>query len=379
MRILIYSPPHYRAVDQQSVMELFVGMGHEVFLLTQMPEGDLHKNAAKLGVKTFSANMIKNTGIGAYIKNTRYLITFIKRQKIDIVFAHLQNAGFIAGLASYFVRFRLFYVRHNTDEHKLPRNRNAIVLNWLTNKIVPKIIAISGLVERYLINIERINPNKVIRINLGYNFNEYLKTDRTGNAGEIRVQFGCSMLVVSIARLIPVKRHLLMFEVIKQLVENDGLDLKLVCLSDGYYRGHLQEYIDKNGLGNRITLLGAKKNVFDYFEAADVFLHLSETEASNNAAKEAGYCRKPSIVCREVGDFDDYIIHGENGYLVDKKKPVPPAVEILKDLYNHPEKLKELGENIHQKIIGEFSIENVKPIYQEILSERYDEAIKNPK
>ncbi|MEI9806538.1 MAG: glycosyltransferase family 4 protein [Bacteroidota bacterium] len=368
MRILIYSPPSNRAVDQQSVMELLINMGHDVYLLTQLPEGDLHKNAAKLGVKTFSAGMKNNAGLKAYYKNTRHLIRFIKEHKIAFVFAHLQGAGLAAGIAKYFTKFRLVYVRHNADEHKLPVNRNAIMVNWLVNKLSPRIIAISGLVERYLINIEKIRPSKILRINLGYNFEEYLKTDRTGNAAEIRQQFPARMLIISVARLIPVKRHLLMFETIKELLKQE-LDVKLVCLSEGSFRGQLQEYIDKNGLGNNVFLLGAKRNVFDYFEAGDLFLHLSGTEASNNAAKEAGYCKRPAIVCKGVGDFEDYIENGINGYLVDKDNAANEAAEILKDLYHHPEKLKVLGDNIRKKVIDEFDIQNVRPLYERLLAE----------
>lgn len=368
MRILIYSPPSNRAVDQQSVMQLLIGMGHEVYLLTQLPEGDLHRNAAKLGVKTFSAGMQNNLGISAYYKNTRYLIRFVRDHKIEFVFAHLQGAGLAACIARYFTKFKLVYVRHNTDEHKLPVNRNAIFVNWLVNTLAPKIIAISGIVERYLVNIEKISPSKVIRINLGYNFEEYLKTDRTGNAAEIRQEFPARMLVISVARLIPVKRHLLMFETVKELLKRQ-LDVKLVCLSGGSFRDQLQEYIDKNDLGKHIFLLGPRTNVFDYFEAGDLFLHLSGTEASNNAAKEAGYCRRPAVVCRGVGDFEDYIEDGINGYLVDKDNPTPQAIEILDDLYHHPEKLKILGDNIRKKVIDEFDIQNVKPLYERLLAE----------
>jgi glycosyltransferase involved in cell wall biosynthesis len=328
----------------------------------------LHKNAASLGVKTFSAGMTNNTGLSAYFKNTRFLIRFIKKNKIEFVFAHLQGAGLAAGIARYFTKFKLVYVRHNTDEHKLPVNRKAAMVNKLANRLAPKIIAISGIVERYLINVEKINPAKLLRINLGYNFNEYLKTDRTGNAPDIRREYPARMLLISVARLIPVKRHLLMFEVVKELLK-EQMDIKLVCLSEGTFRDQLQAYIDTNNLGDYIFLLGAKRNVLDYFEAGDLFLHLSGTEASNNAAKEAGYCSRLSIVCKGVGDFEDYIEDGVTGYLVDKDNPVDQSIAILRDLYNHPDKLKKMGDSIRKKVIDEFDIQNVKPLYEKLLAE----------
>ena len=367
MRILIYLPPNSRAVDQQSVMELFIKMGHEVYLLTQMPEGDLHKNVARFGVKTFSAGMNHNTGINSYFRNIRYLRQFIREHKIEVVFAHLQGAGIVSGIVRKFSRFRLFYIRHNTDEHRLQKSKNAAVLNWLANKLAPCIIAPSEKVYRYITEVERVDRSRIVRINYGYNFSQYMESDRTGVAASIRQQFACKMLVISVARLIPVKRHLLMFQVLNRLVQG-GMDIKMICLGNGPALEELQEFIKQEELQKNIFLLGAKKNVFDYLEAADVFFHLSLSEASNSAVKEAGYCKKTAIVCSDVGDFDEYVKNNINGFILNKESPGEAAEKAFIQLYNSPEKIKSLGESIYQTIIAEFDIENVRNRYQQILT-----------
>ncbi|HEY6504866.1 MAG TPA: glycosyltransferase family 4 protein [Chitinophagaceae bacterium] len=365
-RILIYLPPNARAVDQQSVMELFDQRGYEVYLLSHLAKGDLHKNVEQYHVNTNGIGSIAH-GVEGYWRHVRYLVRFIKQHKIDVVFAHLQSAGLIAGIARRFTPFTLFYIRHNTDEHKLEGSRNAVIVNWLTNKVVSTIIAISNKVSRYLIQTEKVDPSRIVRINLGYNFATYIHTDRKGVAGDIRREYPCKLLLLSVARLIPVKRQMLAFETVKKLVEA-GLDVKLLCLSEGPYRPVLEAYIKDNDLQNHIYMIGAKTNVIDYMEATDLFLHLSESEASSNAVKETGYCRKTAIVCTDVGDFDDYIVNDKNGFLVDKTDPVPAAVEILKDLYANPYKLKTLGDNLYTTIMREFSIENVAPLYDKLLA-----------
>lgn len=366
MRILIYLPPNGRAVDQQSVMELFIKLGHEVFLLTHLQEGALHKAARTLGVKTFSSDVKASRGILTYLKQTRFLAKFIKRHKIEIVFAHLQAAGLAAGLARKLTTFRLFYIRHNTDEHKLQANRNAIVINWLTNKVTSTIIAPSDKVYNYITQEEGISPSRVVRLNYGYNFDQYLQTDREGHAGAIREQFNCQMLIISVARLIPAKRHLLMFDVVKQVRET-GRDVKMICLSEGNLKLVLEQYIADNKLKETIFLLGNKTAVLDYLEASTVFFHLSETEASNSAVKEAGLCKIPVIVCSDVGDFDDYIIDEVNGFLTSKKDPVPRSVEIITKLYDQPGLASAIGSKFHETILREFSIENVARQYEELL------------
>lgn len=365
MRILIYTPTNSRAVDLQSVMELFCQMGHEVHLLSQLPEGALHKNVQQFGVRTHSYK-IGVTGFAGYFKHARHLAWFIRQHKIDCVFAHLQAAGLAAGIARKWVKFTYYYVRHNTDEHKLQKSRNASIINFLTNKLAKKIIAPSEKVYNYLVSEEKISKSRLVRINYGYNFSQYLQSDRQGDAAAIRSQFPCRMLVISVARLIPVKRHQVMFDVIRRLKE-EGADIKMICLSDGPSKESLDQYIREQSLQDCVFLLGAKPNVFDYLEAADVFFHLSETEASNSAVKEAGYCRRTSIVCNDVGDFDDYIQDGVNGFIASKKDPAEQSVAALTKLYNEPGELTRMGDNLHRTIITEFSIENVAPLYKSIL------------
>jgi glycosyltransferase involved in cell wall biosynthesis len=366
MKILIYAPSNARAVDLQSVMELFVKMGHAVYLLTHLPEGDLHRNVQRFGVATFSCNM-PSTGIRAYYKHVRFLSNFVRSHKIEVVFAHLQTAGLVASLSRLVTKFKLFYVRHNTDEHKLQKNRNATIVNWLSVRLAPKVIVPSKKVYQYITGIEKVEPKRVIRINYGYNFSQYFQTDRTGNKEAIKLRYPCRLLVVSVARLIPVKRHLLMFETIRRMLQN-GMDVKLICLSDGPYRAALEQYIEKNELGRHVFLLGNQKNVLDYLEASDIFLHLSESEASNSALKEAGLCKKTVVACRDVGDFEDYIVSGVNGFIVDKSDPVESSVKILTDCYNNPVCLKKLGESLYNTITREFSIDNVLPVYDKLLN-----------
>lgn len=367
MRILVYTPTNSRAVDLQSVMELFMQLGHEVYLLSQLPEGDLHLNVKKYGVKVSGNKDGGRSGILSYYRNYRAVTEFIKQNRIEIVFAHLQGAGLVTGIANLFYRFRLVYVRHNTDEHILQKSWKAGIINWLTNLLAPLIIAPSEKVYRYLIEVEKVKPSKIIRINYGYNFNQYLETDKAGNGEDIRNKYKCNLLLVSVARLLPVKRHLLMFDVVRRL-KNEGMDVKMICLGEGSYRLTLEEYIRTYNLNNEIFLQGNKKNVFDYLEASDIFFHLSASEASNSAVKEAGFCGKTVIVCNDVGDFEDYIKDSINGFIADKNEPVERSFLIIKNLYENQDILKVTGKAIKKTIYDEFDISRVKEKYIELLA-----------
>ena len=364
--ILVYFPYNHRSVEQQSVMELLAKKGHHVFLLTLLPENDLHVYVRRFGIKASASPVEKKNKIISVFANARYLVKFCKQNNIDIILAHQQLCALPVIFALPFLKERTFYIRHNADEDYIKFPVKAWIMNRFINSMLRDIIAPSNVVYQYMLDHEKVNPAKMRRINYGYNFLQYEKADEQ-KAAQIKKEHHCPLLIISIARLVPVKRHSIMFEAIKTLADK-GLDIKMICLGDGYLKDGLQSWIDANKLSDIIFLKGMKQNIFDYFFAADLLFHLSETEASNSVVKEAGFAGKAALVCERVGDFSDYIINGTNGFLVNKEQPLPQAIEVIEKLYNDKNLLLQCGENIHNTILKEFDINNVSLQYDELIN-----------
>lgn len=364
--ILIYFPYNHRTVEQQSVMEMLVGKGHSVFLLTLTSENDLHKIVRQFGVKAFSSPVNKTSGFNIFL-NAKYLVAFCKTNNIQVIIAHQQVAALPLIFARLFIKSKTFYVRHNTDEDYKAHPVKAAIMNRFINAMLPRIVAPSNAVYQYMIEHEKISSKKLLRINYGYNFLQYEKPD-LNKSTQIGETYQSKLLIISVARLVPAKRHSLMFEAVKILV-GKGLDVKLVCLGDGPLKDKLQKSIVANALTDRVFLEGIQPNVLDYLAAGDILLHLSETEASNSAVKEAGLIKKPVIVCEKTGDFEDYIVHGENGFLVKKDNPLPQTVQALEKCYSNKEILTVMGNNLCEMVLKKFDISNV--------SSQYDDLIKN--
>lgn len=367
MNILIYSPNNLRAADQQAQAELLISLGHKVFLLTWLPAGILHQKFEDLGAATASSWHVKGRSIFFFMKQAKYLARFCKKNRINVVFSHLQSNAVVAGMSKFLVKARFFYVRHNSDYFTLNNSAKSSFLNKMANLLSPEIIAISNNVKEELIK-EGVTEKKIHRVNLCYNFNHY-ETERLYNNKVIRNQYQAELVMVCVARLDALKRHTMAFEVTRKLCD-EGYNCKLVCIGEGPYRPELEQWITANDMQKKIILKGFVPNVFDYLEAADMLLLLSYSEASSHAVKEAGICNKPVIVCNQVGDFGDYIIHNENSYLVNKENPVDESVVLLRHLIKHKAELQAAGIKLHDTIEKTFGIENVRKQYEQLLNTR---------
>jgi glycosyltransferase involved in cell wall biosynthesis len=369
MNILIYSPANKRSPDQQAQAELLISMGHNVILLTLAPYGQLHKNFILLGAEAFSSAHKKGRSAFFFLIQALHLIWFCRKHKIDVVFSNLQSNALITGLAKPLIKAKTFYFRHNADYYTLRQSTKHTFINKVANKLSPAIIAISDNVRTELIK-EGVKPDKILRINLCYNFNNYLLKEITGNAEAIRKRSGSGFILLCIARLDALKRHEMAFEIIKKINEM-GYYCSLICIGDGDRRAQLQNWITSNNMHEKIFIEGAVENVSDYIIATNMQLLLSYSEASNQSIKEGAFFKKPAIVCCGVGDFESYIIHNHNSYLVDKENPVLETLKLLSYLIPNKEELVIKGSLLYTTVIKKFSLDNVRPQYQQLLQNFY--------
>lgn len=365
-RILIYTPANIRNVEQQSQGELLIKMGYEVFLLTMAEEGPLHENCRELGIQSYSSHKAGGRNVIFFLNQARFLSRFCKEHKIDYVFSHSQGNAFITGLAHFFIKPQTVYFRHNSDYYALAAPLKYRIINKLANKWSPFIVAPSRKVRVQLIK-EGVAEKRIGDINYCYNFSHYFKNTRNSSE-EIRTKYKSDLLLLMVSRLDPLKRHLMAFEVVKKLVDK-GVDCKLVSIGDGPVRENLQQWITENKMASHIFLESFQPNTSDYYQACDALIHLSYSEASCNVTKEAALCDKPVIVCNDVGDFDEYMVHMENAFVVNKENPVEEAVSLLCAHYLDKSKLTAMGKALHAKIAETFSLNAVEESYQKLFTE----------
>jgi len=220
-------------------------------------------------------------------------------------------------------------------------------------KLAKEIVVPSLEVYNGMIKYEKIKAKKIAIIPYIYDFEKYKKPD-TDEVRSIRNEYATDLLILTASRMIKMKRHALVLPVFKKLLD-EGYSIKVLLLDNGEEKENLQKYVEQNNLGNSIFFLGYRPNITDYLSAADLLVHPSYTEASSSLVKEFGLMKKPVIVCSGVGDFDQYIVNGENGYIVNPPDEAKEFEEHIRFVYHHREESVAAGKRLHERVMELFS------------------------
>lgn len=355
--ILFYAPFNQRSRDTESLMIAFHQQGHRVICLSQQ-EGYLINDFLNAnGVEALSRVVTgKRSGWWYYLRHLLIFVGFCWKRHVDIVYSHLEPANFVAAIGQHFISGKTYICRHHIDEGRLYRFDTDLYYR-ITYRLARRIIVVSNLAKNYMVEQEKIPEQKITHINLAYNFDLYNDPDDS-EVRAIKDQYKAELLLLSACRLTPYKRPELVIQVVKQLIDQ-GIDVKLVLLGKGEMHGQLQAMVSDLGLQNSVYMPGYVCNVLAFMAAADLFLHPSLLDSSCVAIKEAGLVRLPVIVCRGIGDFDDYILHETNGFFVDADKFLKQATEIIVTHFRNKDFLQTLGETLRKSVLERFSIEHV--------------------
>jgi glycosyltransferase involved in cell wall biosynthesis len=359
-RILVFYPSNKRTVQLETTILAIHRRGVEIELLTTCEPGPLHAFLRSQGIPTHAHPISKRWSPLYYVRQISYLARFCRKHGFTTVFSNLQHANFIAAFAQYLVPARVVIFRHHFkfalpgDGIPLKPNRMERIFDRVINRLGRKIVVPSGGVYEGMRAVERADMSRVMVLPYIYDFGQYGRPN-PGAVKSIRSRYPARLTVLMSARLIPFKRHALVFPIIRDLVR-EGLDLRMFVLDEGPERERLEGFVRGHRLEDRIVMLGFRTDFLDYMAASDLLVHPSLTEASSSAVKEMALLGKTAIVCHGVGDFDEYLEHRRNAFLVPRSTDGTEIAAILRDVYSNPDRLEGLGRSLRETVLERFSV-----------------------
>ena len=359
--LLLYYPSNAASEAILSIALAMNKKGYKTILLTTCESGELHKSFQEYDIENYNYSIPKNTFF--IIKQFFFLIRFCRRHNIDYVYSHLQAANFIAVLAQYFISAKVLVCRHHSDYVRLGPSKNARFFDKVIGKLAKNIVAISDRVKREMQENEGVNPNKIIRINNAYDFSLFPPVDKKIK-NQIITNYDLmvkDLVLLNVGRMIPLKRQALLLKLV-YLLKKEGFQIKLLIIGSGQQEKELIKITEDCKITNEVVFTNQVNNIRDYMDCCDLQVHLSESEASNNVVKEFALLGKPSVVCNNVGDFEDYCT-SDNSYLIQKDFNVVDLKSIIVQIINNKEDLERKGEEMRSTVKSIFSIDNVTPKY----------------
>ena len=275
MKVLLYYLSNKGSLSLETALRGYVEHGHEVHLLTTCEPGELHRRAEALGVRTSGYAVPKN-GL-YYARQIDHLVRYCRRERIDVVLSQLQQANFIGVFAERLTAARFYMFRH----HDRPETKKSRILDVIINQMARNIVVLSETNKRIVL-AEGVPEHRIHLVPLMYDFDVSIPSAEAVRA--IRDSHPCELLAVMVSRHVRVKRHILAFQAIEELIARRHR-VKLLVLDDGPERENLERYVRERSLGEHVSFLGYRTDVGNFVAASDVLLHPSELEVSTNIVK----------------------------------------------------------------------------------------------
>ncbi|KAF2076181.1 hypothetical protein CYY_002535 [Polysphondylium violaceum] len=290
---------------------------------------------------------------------TRFLAYLIKSRGFDVVF--LSNSEYGYHYLSY-LRANApgpAYVDYTHSETPKWKNGGYARYSAGAEVLLDRAIFASEHLRQYCHKIGH-NPNKTATVLIGIDSDKY--APKPENRELVRKELGFPdnvLVIVFVARLESEKQPEVFAEVLKR-VDEMGYDFRAISIGDGLLFEDLNATIVKNGLADKVKLLGNIPNsiVSKYVSGSDVFFLPSKVEGISLAIYEAmsqGVC----AVSAKVGGQAE-LVTPDVGYLVIPGTPteVDEYTEIIADLASNLTHVADLGKKSREKILNGFSVKD---------------------
>ena len=306
------------------------------------------------------------------------LISRLRRDPVDVLHAHKFGSNAWGALVSPAARVPIFIAHEHTWSFE-GRPVRKLVDRFLIGRVAEVVVAVSREDRRRMIEIERLDPDKVHFIPNGIPDPE--RGQEAADGASLRRELGIAAdapVIGTVATLRPQKALDLLIEATALLVdEHPGLRVLIAggdVGGDTTLREALTAQARRAGVEENVLMLGLRGDVPAVIDAFDVAVICSDFEGSPLSVMEYMEGAKP-VVATAVGGVPDQVADGDNGLLVpprDSRRLAGAIGELLAD----PELAARMGARGRERRREEFSIDTtvrrIEELYERCLHGRED-------
>ncbi len=295
------------------------------------------------------------------------LISILRRERIELVHAHLPIPGILARLAKRLARVRLVYTEHNVPSRYGTVTR---ALNATTYRLNDAVVAVSREVESRVRAYVRGGRPRVVTIPNAVDPEMF--SEKAASREEICRQFGFpadALIVVNVANLVPKKGHRYLLAAARRVVDQEPR-VRFLLVGLGPLGPGLTKEAHQYGLNGHLVFTGFRADAVALMAAADVFVLASVHEGLPVSLLEAMALGRPAVVTR-VGGIPEVVLPGETAVLVEPMDVSGLSTAILSLLRDSARRTR-MGEMARRHVRGRYGmaqmVRAVEDVYCEVAS-----------
>lgn len=317
----------------------------------------LEERVKKSGLNFFSSQIGNFSFLNPRKKRT--LANFFKKENIDTIYLNASNDIKIGGPAAKEAGVKnIVYMRGLAVPVK-----NSASNRYLFSKVLTHIVPNSFDTRKAFLTKLRplLNENNVPVIYRGINFSEW----DTRPVKKLTFKTNDEIILGNVGRLEKQKGQKHLIDIAKILQEK-GLNFKIVIAGSGPLADELQTLVKKNKLEDKILLIGFQPDVKSFLNAIDIFVFPSLWEGFGNAMVE-GMAEEVVPVAFNLTSNPEIITDGKNGFLIEYPNLSLFAEKIM-FLAKHPRERKAMGELARKTVIKNFDLKKIIADWEQLLA-----------
>ena len=296
------------------------------------------------------------------------LVSFIKRNKIDIIHAHGKSAGIYSRLVKLFAHsVKLIFTFHgfHPGNYKQPVKLLYLLYERLTGRFIDYYINVSKGEQEQCLNNKVFDKSKSTVIYNAITIKKFEDVTKYRLREQLFLP-GKKFITITANRFDHQKNMIATIEVARKLTEHKNI--MFILLGDGEEKNMIEQVVVDDKLEN-VLMLGYKENVLDYLFASDVCFSTSKGEGMPYSLIESTMIGLPLIVSNVTGN-NEVVIHNYNGYLFEPND-FDKAAEYILNLVNSSEIRERFSRNsievYYEKFRLDIMLTKVAKVYSKFL------------
>jgi len=326
-------------------------------------KGTIGAEIEAAGVRVEELGKLRKGGFNREI--VPLLRALIRRERIDLVHAHMYHANLYGRLAAFREGVPAVISVHNT--YVRPKILRRVLNRWLARR-TPFILAGSEAIRDDIARYDRVPPGKIRVVPYGVDVEKF---DSVLSREEARGKLGLPgdrFLVGTVGRLEEQKGQKYLIDAAGRL-SRDGRKVTLLIVGSGREEDRLRDQAVREGIGDAVLFLGTRRDLPELFRAMDVFAFPSLWEGFPIALLSAMAAGLPVIVT-PVGGVPEVVKDGVNGLIVPAGDPAALA-EAIWNAHENPVGASALGRAAAATIRDRYShrttARRIMEVYDQVL------------